>query len=298
MSAQVEDGELEQEQTHEEIEQEARSLGWLPEDEFKGPKHKWVDASKFIDKAQHVLPIMAKNNKRMQSELLTRDQKIANLEAAVANSEKAIAVMEKHFSAATKAQVAAAKKELAEQIKLARDSGDVDVELALLEQLDSVKADEKAATATQSKKEDPPSRKEDKVEIAPDIKEWLSENSWYGTDKKLAKAMDRTCEDLREAGDTSTGAEFLEKAHKMMLKRLEYIKDFEEREKKVSKVEGGAPGRGGSSGNSSKSFASLPADAKKACHEDKDILVGSNKKYKTLKDWEDAYAKMYYWYEE
>lgn len=284
-------------QTPEEVEQEARNLGWVPESEFKGPKQKWVEAEKFIDKAQHVLPIMAKNNKRLQSELLTRDQKIANLEAAVANSEKAIAAMEKHFTAATKAQVAAAKKEVVEQIKVARETGDVDAEVALLEQLDTVKEAEKAATASQGKKDDPPSKK-DAVEITPDIKEWLSENPWYGTDKKMAKAMDRTCEDLRDAGDTATGAEFLKKAHSMMLKRIEYIKDFEEREKKVSKVEGGAPGRGGSTGNGSKSFASLPADAKKECHEDNSVLVGPNKRFKTVKDWEDFYAKTYYGYEE
>jgi hypothetical protein len=279
------------------VETEARNLGWVPEDEFKGPKDRWISAEEFVEKGKHVLPILANNNKRLQSELLTRDQKIANLEATVANSEKAIAAMEKHFTAATKARVAEAKKEIVEQIKVARESGDVDAEVALLEQLDSVKSDEKAAKAAHAKKEDVPSKK-DEVQMPADIVQWTKDNSWYGTDKKLAKAMDRTCEDLREAGDTSTGAEFLEKAHKMMLKRLEYIKDFEEREKKVSKVEGGAPGRGGSSGSSSRSFANLPAEAKKACHDDNDILVGKNKRYKTQKDWEDAYAKMYYGMEE
>jgi hypothetical protein len=285
------------EQQPDEVEQEARDLGWVPEDEFRGPKERWVDAQTFVEKGRHILPIMKENINRLKSDLLTRDKKIATLQETVDNSNKAIEALEKHFTAATKRQVTEAKKALIEQIKVARESGDVDGEMELLEQLDSVKSDEAAATAAQKKKEETPSKKDDNSQyLTPDIIQWGKDNPWYETDAKLRKAMDRTCEDLREAGDTSMGVEFLEKAHVMMKKRLEYIKGFDEIDKtsRTSKVEGGAPGRGTSNGGGSKSFASLPADAKKACHEDKEILVGANKRYKTLKEWEDAYAKMYY----
>ncbi len=276
------------------IVEEATTLGWVPKDKWKGKESDWSPADEFVEKGRHVLPILAENNKRLKGELLTRDQKIATLESAVANSEKAIAALEKHFTAATKAQVAQAKKDLIEQIKIARESGDVEGEFTLLEQLDSVKVDEKAATATQSKKEEAPSKKDDNSQfLTPEIIQWGKDNPWYETDKKMRKSMDRTCEDLRDEGETSTGVEFLEKARKLMERRMDYFKDFDKTP--GTKVEGGAPGRGGSTGNSSKSFASLPADVKKACHEDNAVLVGPGKgQYKTVKDWEDAYAKMYY----
>lgn len=276
------------------IVEEATTLGWVPKDKWKGKESDWSPADEFVEKGRHVLPILAENNKRLKGELLTRDQKIATLESAVANSEKAIAALEKHFTAATKAQVAQAKKELIEQIKIARETGDVEGEFTLLEQLDSVKVDEKAATASQGKREETQSsKKNDNSQfLTPDVIQWGKDNPWYETDKKLQKLMDRTCEDLREDGETSTGADFLNKAKAEMESRIEYWKEY--KKAPPTKVEGGAPGRGGSTGSSSKSFASLPADAKKACHEDNDILVGAGKTYKTVKDWEDAYAKMYY----
>lgn len=276
-----------------EIVEEATSLGWVPKDKWRGKESDWSPADEFVEKGRHVLPIMAENNKRLRADLLTRDAKIATLESAVANSEKAIAALEKHFTAANKAQVVQAKKDLMEQIRVARESGDVDGEFALVEQLESVRVDEKAATASQEKKEETPNKQEDNSKyLTPDVIQWGKDNPWYESDKKLQKMMDRTCQDLRDDGETATGAEFLELARKEMEARRDFWSGY--KKPPASKVEGGAPGRGGNTGNSSKSFNSLPADARKACHEDNDILVGTGKKYKNVKDWEDAYAKIYY----
>jgi hypothetical protein len=286
----------------ESLEQEARDLGWVPEDEFRGPKERWVDAKTFVEKGRHILPIMKERMAKLQQDLLTRDSQIDTLRKTVENSNKAIEALEKHFSESTKRQVEKAKKDLIEQIKEARASGDVDAEFALTEQLDSVKKEASAIEA--DNKKDTQSKKDQSQDenLTPDVRAWLAENSWYSKDEEMTIAMDRTCQDLRRRGEASTGREFLEKARKLMDKRMKYISSFDENadyddtsnKRTSSKVEGSGKPSGSSNGSGKNSFASLPPEAKKACHEDKDILVGTNKRYKTLKEWEDAYAKMYY----
>jgi hypothetical protein len=58
-----------------------------------------------------------------------------------------------------------------------------------------------------------------------------------------------------------------------------------------SKVEGHQSSNRSTGG---KTFASLPAEAKQACWDDVDDLVGPDKRYKTQKEWEDKYAAIYY----
>jgi hypothetical protein len=304
------DTDIQHDDVDEALEQEARDLGWVPEDEFRGPKERWVDAKTFVEKGRHILPIMKERMAKLQQDLLTRDSQIDTLRKTVESSNKAIEALEKHFSESTKRQVEKAKKDLIEQIKKAREDGDVDAEFALTEQLDSVKKEASAIEA--DNKKDTQSKKDQSQDdnMTPDVRAWLAENSWYSKDEEMTIAMDRVCHDLRRRGESSVGKEFLDKAYKLMQKRIKYIKHFDEnadyddegtnvpQKRTTSKVEGSGKPSSSSGGGGKNSFASLPADAKKACHEDKDILVGTNKRYKTLKEWEDAYAKMYYGYEE
>src|SRR5690606_19433587 len=121
--------------TQEEVEQQAREMGWRPADEFKGDPDKWVDAEEFVERGKHVLPILAQNNKRLQKELLTRDQKIGTLEAQLKNATTAIEKLEKHYSEANRRAVETAKRELREQLIEARESGNLDDELDIMERL-------------------------------------------------------------------------------------------------------------------------------------------------------------------
>lgn len=291
--------ELENQEIDEALEQEARDLGWVPESEFRGPKERWVDAKTFVDKGRHILPIMKERMSKLEQKLLTLGSENDTLRRTVENSNKAMEALEKHFSESTKRQVEKAKKDLIEQIKTARETGDVDAEFALTEQLDNVKKEASAIEAEnkkESSKETPPQQ------IHPEVQSWINEHSWYGQDEGMTLAMDRTCQDLRKQGETSVNGVFLEKAYKLMQKRIKHMESFKEDEEDTntrssSKVESSGRPSGNRSGGKN-SFATLPPEAKKACHEDKDTLVGTNKRYKTLKEWEDAYAKIYYGVEE
>lgn len=56
---------------------EARARGWLPEDEFKGDKARWVDAQTFIERTDTVMPLLKAERDRLKRELsdMKRDLK-------------------------------------------------------------------------------------------------------------------------------------------------------------------------------------------------------------------------------
>ena len=55
------------EQTVAPVEQEARTLGWVPAEEFKGDPNRWVDAETFVERGHTVMPILRKNNERLET---------------------------------------------------------------------------------------------------------------------------------------------------------------------------------------------------------------------------------------
>lgn len=286
-----------------EIEQEARKSGWTPLENFKGDPDKWVDAEEWVDRGQHVMPILSANNRRLQGELLTRDQKIGNLQEQLDNTKVALEKLEEHYSAATKRAVETAKKDLMEQLKTAREDNDVDAEEAIREQLATVRETQKAADKADEDKKAKgakPSDTNDSThakEISPDFKAWHKDNPWFDTDKKKTKNFVRLAEDLREEGNTQEGLEFFMAVEEAYVERYGDPNEEEEEEEKlpvkrpVGKVQG-AHTRGTSS--KGKGFASLPQDAKAACHADIDDLVGEGKLFKTVSEWETYYTEKFY----
>ena len=43
-----------------EIVAEAKELGWVPQDEFRGAQDKWIDAPTFLARGRDVMPLLRK----------------------------------------------------------------------------------------------------------------------------------------------------------------------------------------------------------------------------------------------
>lgn len=288
-------GELES-QTPEAVEQEARNMGWVPQEDFRGNPDHWVDAEEFVLRGQTVMPILKKNNERLSRQVLTSQQKIGTLETQLADTRKAMERLEAHYTEANKRAVETAKAQLRAELKTAVEDRDVDRELEIRDQLDDLKVREKALEAEPAKpvaKTPEPGSPEDK--ISPEFREWNAENPWFNKDVKKTKLISRIAEDLRDDGTDLKGREFLDECLRLY---TEQYGDPNEEEsapppapRKSSKVEGSSNQRRSSQTRSS--FASLPAEAKAACHADADVLVGPGKRFATLKDWEAEYTRIY-----
>ncbi len=267
------------------VEQEARNMGWKAQEEFDGPPDAWVSAEEFVDRGRHILPILTQNNKRLQSELASRDAKISKLQSAFEESQEAIKALQEHYTESTKRAVQQAKEEVITQLKAAKESGDVDNEIALTQELQNLRDAEKDAEAPArgAKKETATTT----AELPPDVIAWHQQNPWFGVDHERTQNIVRIGAALRAAGNTMAPKEFGEE-----VLRIEQIQKQIAGAASVSKVSGVSNDRGNSTNG--KGFSSLPAEAKKECHSFASKVVGPNKVYKTLKDWETQYAKDYF----
>jgi hypothetical protein len=271
------------------FEKEARSMGWQPEDKWDGPAGKWIDAKTFVERGEQILPILRANNKKMREELLTRDKDLATLRESLENANKAIGALKKSYGEATKREVEIALADLREQFKQAREAGDVDLELKVKKNLDTLEG--KAAKLEEENEEEDKGKKEDKKSepISKEFLEWQSENKWFGNevnadDKARTIALVKIGEKLREEGATVMGRPFMDKCMSIL---EEQEKGYS---KPKSKVESGGGKGGGANG---RPWDSLPKEAKAACHSDNDAFVGPGKMFKTVKEWEDHYANLY-----
>ena len=271
--------ENDEKQINPDVEREARNMGWMPKEDFKGDPERWVDAEEFVERGKHVMPILLKNNERLQKELLTRDGRIATLSQQLDGATAAIAKLEKHYTEANKRAVENAKLQLREQLKKAREDNDVDAEFEIRDKLDQLNAasdkaeEQSAATPTKAPADAP--------KLSPEFVAWQARNEWFGVDVKKTKAITRIGEDLRDEGNTLTGVEFLDECVRVLNER-EAPAPKKSEEAPVSKVD--APYRGGRS-TGRKSFADLPSEAKQACREDAEDLVGKGKLFCTMKEW-------------
>lgn len=280
----------------ENFEIQAREMGWVPKDQFKGDPEKFVEAKEYVERGEHFLPMLRANNRRLKDDLLTRDKEINTLKQTVADVQKSMNVMRTHYDESVKQQVAQAKKDLAGQIKEAREAGDTDLELSLLDQMSDLRETEKQAKKDAEKKNESGNQPEVKNPTQVEFEAWNKDNPWFGgesiEDRKRTKALIRIGEDLRDEGDTTVGRAFMEKCVEVL---NEQSGETKTERRPSSKVESGNSGARGSAG---RAFDKLPKEAKDACHADNERLVGKDKLYKTVAEWEDAYATDFNAYEE
>ncbi len=277
-----------------EIETQAREMGWRPKEEFKGDEAKWVDASTFVERGEHVLPIVKETNKRLRGELATTNAKLNEVTAALTASQESIKALEKYHQADVKTKVDKARADLKAQLVAAKKAGDVEGEVELTEELTRLNTAESAAAT----REDAGATAGEKGAVRvnkdytnePEFIAWKEDNPWFGDDEaKTAIAQSQSIK-LRMNGDKSVGRAFLDKVAEATSKEVARLSG-----RPVSRVEASRGGSGGSgSGGGSKSFASLPAEAKKACNDFARDLVGPNKAYKTVEEWQKKYTQDYY----
>lgn len=278
------------------VEKEAREMGWTPKEKFKGNPDKWVTAEEFVERAEHVLPILRADRNRLRNELLTRDQKIDTLTQQLTTTASIVKDLTVQYDEKLKSELAAQRRNLKADLKDAVADRDTDAEFEIREQLEALtEAEQKAQERAKQNKDKltapAPTDDDTNPKLSPEFSAWQRDNPWYGgsspEDRKRTKAIVRIAEDLRDEGETSKGREFMD----LCLEKLEELEQPTQRGQ--SKVEGGNP-RNIGGGNGQGSYGSLPAEAKRACEEFAQDLVGEGKVYKTMKEFQTYYAKTYY----
>lgn len=271
----------------ENIEQEARTMGWVPQSEFRGDAEKWVSAETFVERGHTVLPILKANNRRLEEQVQKLTEEGQRLQTLFEASQEAIQGLQEVHSEHTKAAVEKAKRELKAELKQAKEDGDVDLEITVTEALAEIREQEKAAAAKPPEKK--PEAPAPQVNTHPDFVPWLKENPWFGTDSRKTLRATGIAQELRADPeyDSLQGKAFFDKVVEVMEERTGSGG-------RPSKVNSGRPSGGPNSGGGDKSYEALPPDAKEACTRQAKKLVGEGRAYKDMASWQKYYANMYF----
>lgn len=265
-----------------EVQREAEKMGWIPPTRFKGDPGRFVDADLYLKRGEEVLPIVKEQNKRLHNELDSLKRESQATASALKAAQDAIAQMEERHTVATQRAVEDARKQLKAQLAAASEAGDHEGVAELTDQLTNLKVAE-AAPAKAAPAPEP--------QFTPpaDLVEWNAENPWFGTNKRKTALALAVAQELREQGETSSGRTFYDKV------LAEVDKELGVQQPRGDKVEGARGSDGGNaSGGRGKSYAAMPSDARAACDSDAKRFVGEGKKYKTINDWRNRYAEIYF----
>lgn len=266
-------------------EKEARAMGWVPREEWKGDQSHWVDAPAFLERGRQVLPILSANNRKLVEQLTTTSAEVAALRETVKAQEATVRALEESREEDVKAEVEAMRKELKEKLAAASREGDHDAIAELTEQLTELKV--AARDAELDEEEAKPAKP---AELPQEIKDWYSRNPEYVKNPRRMALAQAIAFEMRQGGEQATGAVFLDKVAEEVEKTLGGEASGH------SKVSGGNGGGGRRSGGeaSGKSYEDLPSEAKAACDKMEARLVGPNRAHKTVESWRKSYVKQFF----
>lgn len=270
-----------------EVQAKAEAMGWIPPTRYKGEAERFVDAEEYLARGEQVLPIVRAQNRRLHEEVEGLRAEQVKTNAALAAATTALEEINERHSVATQKAVEQAREDLKERLRVASENGDH----AQIAEITGLMVDLKAAAETPVEKKVVTPTSATPPAIPQEMKDWNAANPWFGTDKRRTALALGIAQELRDSGTELKGAAFFEKV------KEEVEATFgTPRGEAPSKVEG-ARGNGESGGErsgGSKSFASLPADAKAACDADAKQFVGPGKRYKTQDEWRKRYTELYF----
>jgi len=228
------------------VEARARNLGWKPLDEFKGDEKDFIDASEFVRRGEEVLPIMKAANSKLEKQVQRLEKTLEKFAEHHSKTEarayeRALSDLEARQAEAVEANDHAAVKEITKEM------------VALEKEVAKPKADE--------------TDDEDLFES------WKAENPWFDKDKGLRAAAIGIAEEIKNDFKDPV------KQRAEVVKRIKA--DFPEKFTNPRRTQAAAvEGVGTGPKSTGKSYADLPAEAKKMCDEFvRDIKGFSKEKY-------------------
>lgn len=277
------------------VEVQARQLGWVPKEEFKGPEERWVDAGEFVRRGEEIMPILRQNNRELTRKLAETAQLADSLKKKVEENTEAMADFRKYHEESLVTALENQRKELTQQLKLAREDGDVEAEIKIGDQLDEVRQQQKDLKA---KKEQPSKSADDdddkfaaSPELHPDFQGWQEDNEWFGKDKVRTRYAMVAAQEILDSPETKglKGRAFFDKVTEMTFEAF----PAEGGAKRTSNKVEGNTSTGGSRGTG-KGYADMPAEARAACDKFARTLVGPGKAYKDIAEWRAKYASDFF----
>lgn len=166
-------------------EERARSMGWHPLEEYRGPPRRWVDAETFIKRGEEELPILRQQNRNLTERFALQEREMATLRE---EARRLTQTVRENLELQRKAEERGYQRGLAE-LKAARRAAIQEGDVARAEAIDNEIDQLQSArpTAPAPAREPEPAKPE--IRIDPAVTQFVNENPWFNADTALNKAM-------------------------------------------------------------------------------------------------------------
>lgn len=154
------------------VEERARMQGWVPKEEFRGDKTKWISAESFVKRADEVMPILKSVNKKLETQLSDVNRKLASTEGMI---KKMVTIQEKYSGDLYTTQLSE-KRALMRKAAQEQD----------FETYDRLEKEVLTLKAPDPIKPEPPPSENHMDSPHPEVERWMNENKgWFGIDKEM-----------------------------------------------------------------------------------------------------------------
>lgn len=247
-------------------EAEARDMGWVPQEEYRGDPQRWKPADQFVKDGEKILPIVRSQNKRLKEELEQTRKEFAERAARIERMSNAALERQKAQHEAELARIKAAQRAAVEQ-------GDTQE----FERLDVIR--EKMAKQTF---DDPVKEtKQDNPEAV--IESWRKQNDWYLNDYEMTQEAERYSQFVAKRNPSISMADNLKEVEQHMRKKFpEKFGGKPAAKNGHAAVDGG--GVFGAAPQKAGMAAKLPDEAK--AQAERDVKAGL---YKSAEEWAKVY---------
>lgn len=185
---------------------EAKDMGWVPKEEFRGPAERWKPAQQFVEDGENILPIVRAENKRLKAEI---DKINADYATRFERLDKAAQVTIKAAKAQFDRDLAALQTKRDEAVA----AGDLQAFKATEKQITDHTANAPKVEDFEAPKTDAP-KTDDTV-----LDDWKKANTWYETDDALTEAAIGISQMLLRKNPNITMAENLRQTEAAMKER-------------------------------------------------------------------------------
>lgn len=234
---------------------EAKTLGWVPKEQFKGRDTEWVDADEFVRRGREILPIVKKDKEKLLQEVSRLKNELQEIRTTSQEFyDYAYKAAEREWKAKYDALLNAKKKAVTD--------GDGDTLIQVEEAIDEHKEAKPVKPKEEKKTEEKSASGSD-----PMFDAWRAENSWYDSDPKLKIQANMAGASLAAQG--VQGDELYREVTKLV-KQMNPDKFPDDVDAERERGGGSTNSRRSSSNSATrtsdrKTYQNLPLEAKEAC---------------------------------
>jgi small-conductance mechanosensitive channel len=250
---------------------EARGMGWVPQDEWRGDPDTWRGADEFVQRGKEILPIV-------RSQVAKRDKQIDELKAQLAESSAAL----RRVDAMSAKSLERQKQQLMSQFEAEKvravEVGDTDAyKTVSANQAKALKELDADATEQVEGKRDGLTAADNDL-----LEDWQDDNTWFKSDTEMTNFADRRWNRVERDMPNAPLADKLSAIREAV--EAKFPDKFGKPLRKAAQqnVEGGS--RIAGNGAAGKLSTKLPRDVRSIA--DRDVKAGL---YKSVEDWADVY---------